>query len=104
MNFPTFYKTIVFGENIVGNQGHHSFFNEKSTHSTQHNAERHGLERLCIGGTLGYVVIKQEHEKWTVVDEVGLGVNYAVEADWGGVYHVVKCGKLIKFKSLSECN
>lgn len=88
MKFPTFYKTIVFGKNRVGIDGHLSFFNEKSTHSTQRTAERHGLDRLCIAGTLGYVVIKQEHEKWSVVDEVGMSDKYVVESKWGGVFGI----------------
>lgn len=95
MKFPTFYKTIIFGENVVGMNCHRSFFNEKSTHSTQRAAEKHALNRINIAGTLGYVVIKQEHEQWSVVDEMGLSPDYAIEAKWGGVFYVNKSDKVV---------
>jgi hypothetical protein len=87
----TFFKTIIFGENtLCYSENAKSFFNEKSTHSTQRSAERHGLDRLCIAGTYGYVVIKQDHEQWSVVDEMGLTADYAVVSKWGGVFYVEK--------------
>jgi hypothetical protein len=95
MKSQTFYKTIVFGENRVGIDNHLSFFNEKSTHSTQHAAERFALDRINMAGTLGYVVIKQEHEQWSVVDEMGMSDKYVVEEKWGGVFYVNKSDKVV---------
>lgn len=71
MSIP-FFKLIVIGENEYG------FWTEPLICPTLESAYRTGNQ--CCGGkdVYGYVIVKVEHECWTVVSESVYGCEYTV--------------------------
>ena len=65
MNFIT----ISFGAD--DNVSRDRWFNFKSQHSTQRSAYREGLQSLNVAGTFGFVVIREDKDCWSVVEEEG---------------------------------
>ena len=81
---------ITFGpaEDVKRN----GYWNCKERFSSRRQAERKGLDSLCIGGTLGYVVIEDGWDSWRIVDESGTkntSVSYR-----NGTYSVSPAPKL----------
>lgn len=58
----------------------------------QKHAEQFGLDQLSIGGTIGYVVIKETANSWSVVDEIG--TNNVSIINWNNTYKVQPAPKL----------
>ena len=67
------YICITFGpsEDVARN----GWWNRKEYFSTQRQAERCGLDLLCVAGTFGYVVIEEGEDYWEIVDECGAPAN-----------------------------
>lgn len=65
----TEYLCITFGpaEDFERN----GWYNQKERFSSKRAAMRKGLDSLCIGGCLGYVVIEEGEDWWEVIDESG---------------------------------
>jgi len=60
---------ITFGPSE--NVDRFGWWNRKERFPTQRQAEKCGLDQLCIAGTFGYVVIEEGKDFWKVVDELG---------------------------------
>jgi hypothetical protein len=80
----TQFQTIVIGEDDNG------FYNEPTLHSTQRAADRWGRDMLVGASVYGYVIVKVDHESWTVVDENVYGCEYSVYHDGYGFVKVKK--------------
>ena len=61
------FHAITFGPEGSSNK----YWNYHTYHSTQRAAERWALENKLIGGTFGYVVIREMEDEWEIVDECG---------------------------------
>lgn len=67
------------------------FWNERTFWDRQSQAEKWGLQCLCIAGTFGYVVIEDGEDSWKIVDECGApdnAVSVSAEYNRGTTYSV----------------
>jgi hypothetical protein len=80
----TQFQTIVIGEDSNG------FYNEPTLHSSQRAADNWGRDMLVGSSVYGYVVVKVDHESWTVVEENVYGCEYSVYHDGYGFVKVKK--------------
>jgi hypothetical protein len=80
----TQFQTIVIGEDSNG------FYNEPTLHSSQRAADHWGRDMLVGASVYGYVIVKVDHESWTVVDENVYGCEYSVYHDGYGFVKVKK--------------
>jgi hypothetical protein len=78
------FQTIVIGEDDNG------FYNEPTLHSSQRAADKWGRDMLVGASVYGYVIVKVDHESWTVVDENVYGCEYSVYHDGYGFVKVKK--------------
>ena len=84
---------ISFGpsEDVARN----GWWNRKEYFTTQRQAERCGLNQLCIAGTFGYVVIEEGEDYWEIVDECGAPANAASVGYKNHTYFVEPAPKLV---------
>lgn len=84
------FTCITFGSaNYTSTDGTPRWWNERSTWSTQHRAERYGLASLPIAGTFGYVVIEETEDSWEIMDECGAPAHaVSIHQDAHGDFHV----------------
>ena len=69
------YVCVTFGKQVFNTE----YWDYKTNHYTQKQAEKRGLSDLCIAGCFGYVVIKEyEDGGWEVVDELGYNNKFLI--------------------------
>jgi len=85
------YTLITFGSS---QQLATQWWNQRTRFDTKKQAERAGLDSLCIGGNLGYVIIHEFGEtSWAVVDEL-MPSNASVSYE-NNQFHVQPAPKLV---------
>lgn len=72
MSHPAFFKLIVLSENEYG------FGTDSDIHLTLESAYRTGNQCCGSKDVYGYVIVKVEHDSWTVVSESVYGCEYTV--------------------------
>ncbi len=71
------------------------WWNRKQRFETQRQAEKCGLEQLCIAGTFGYVVIEEGKDFWQIVDELGAPAHaVSISCNRLGTYSIQPAPKL----------
>jgi hypothetical protein len=72
MSHPAFFKLIVLSENEYG------FGTDCDIHPTLASAYRTGESILGAENVYGYVIVRIEHDSWSVVGECVYGCDYTV--------------------------
>ena len=85
---------MMFHAITFGPSGDNKFWNHITHHSTQRAAERWALDNKCVGGIVGYVVIRELEDEWEIVDEMGTE-NVSIACSRLGKFNVQPSPKFV---------